>query len=88
MSILHQIQYLCSVKVLVHPKMNVIWFSRERMSEIYAFMNFLDLESFGYMDCKWRDKNLPGFIKKKCLDLCPKDERKVLWVRNDLRVSN
>lgn len=28
-----------------------------------VFMNFFELESFGYVDCELRDRNVPGFIK-------------------------
>jgi len=28
-------------------------------------MTFVDLLCFGYLDFQWRDRNSPGFIKKK-----------------------
>ncbi len=34
------------------------------MDYIYdVFMNFLKLESFGWMDFQWRDRNRSGFYK-------------------------
>ncbi len=45
-----------------------------------AFMTFLDLLKFGYLDFQWKALNRSGFIKKY-LHLC--FETNVSWVQNE-----
>jgi len=49
-------------------------------------MTFLDL-SLGYLDYQWNGRNLPGFNKKKNLNLCFLKLFKIFWVWNNIRVS-
>lgn len=50
-----------------------------------VFMNFFELESFGYVDCELRDRNVPG-LTKNVLSVPKTNES--LMAMTYMRVSN